>query len=181
MLRLWRVCVVCGTQRDKSLHSEKKLTVKPSPSYIHSLDCGRWDTQRERIHMLRLWSVCVVCGTQREKGVVVDRFYVALFSALKQAHCACVWFYLSKQLFIVCFWIFTEVVCLQCWRGWCHVKLLPSRHVLCTPYNHAPCQMQSHICKVCVFSRNLPPTLLAEWLGSFVCNCGNTGVEWIPV
>ena len=23
----------------------------------------------------------------------------------------------------------------------------------------------------------LPPTLLAEWLGSFMCNCGNMGVE----
>ena len=41
---------------------------------------------------------------------------------------------------------------LQRWNGWCHVKLLPSRRVLCTPYNHAPCHfmhfMQSYICKV---------------------------------
>ena len=49
------------------------------------------------------------------------------------------------------FWISTEVVYLQRWHGWCHKKLLPSRHVLCTPYNHAPCHfVQSHICKVCV-------------------------------
>ena len=35
------------------------------------------------------------------------------------------------------------------WHGWCHMKLLPSRRVLCTPYNHAPCHfMQSHIRKV---------------------------------
>ena len=34
-------------------------------------------------------------------------------------------------------------------HGWCHMKLLPSQHVLCTPYNHAPCHfMQSHIRKV---------------------------------
>ena len=47
------------------------------------------------------------------------------------------------------FWISTEVVYLQRWHGWCHMKLLPSRHVLCTPYNHAPCHfMQSHIRKV---------------------------------
>ena len=26
---------------------------------------------------------------------------------------------------------------LQRWHGWCRVKLLPSRRVLCTPYNHA--------------------------------------------
>ena len=38
---------------------------------------------------------------------------------------------------------------LQRWHGWCHMKLLSSRRVLCTPYNHAPCHfMQSHIRKV---------------------------------
>ena len=38
---------------------------------------------------------------------------------------------------------------LQRWHGWCHMKLLPSRRVLCTPYNHAPCHfMKSHIRKV---------------------------------
>ena len=38
---------------------------------------------------------------------------------------------------------------LQRWHGWCHMKLLPSRRVLCTPYNHAPCHfMQSQIHKV---------------------------------
>ena len=43
----------------------------------------------------------------------------------------------------------TEVVYLQRLHGWCHMKLLPSRRVLCTPYNHAPCYfMQSHIHKV---------------------------------
>ena len=49
---------------------------------------------------------------------------------------------------------------LQRWHGWCHMKLLPSRRVLRTPYNHAPCHfMQSHIRKVyaypatCTFGR----------------------------
>ena len=38
---------------------------------------------------------------------------------------------------------------LQHWHGWCHMKLLPSRRVLCAPYNLAPCHfMQSHIRKV---------------------------------
>ena len=47
------------------------------------------------------------------------------------------------------FWISTEVVYLQRWHGWCRVKLLPSRRVLCAPYNHAPCHlMQSHIRRV---------------------------------
>ena len=30
---------------------------------------------------------------------------------------------------------------------------------------------------VCIFRCNLPPALLAEWLGSFTCHCGNAGVE----
>ena len=51
--------------------------------------------------------------------------------------------------FIARFWISTEVVYLQRWHGWCHMKLLPSWRILCTPYNHAPCHfMQSHIRKV---------------------------------
>ena len=38
------------------------------------------------------------------------------------------------------------MVFLQRWHGWCHMKLLPCRRVLCTPYNHTPCHfMQSHI------------------------------------
>ena len=61
-------------------------------------------------------------------------------------------------IFIVCFWISTKVVYLQRWHGWCHIKLLPSQWVLCTPYNHAPCHfMQSvytflrrYVCSVCV-------------------------------
>ena len=31
---------------------------------------------------------------------------------------------------------------------------------------------------ICVFKCNLPPALLAEWLGSFTCHCSNTGLEW---
>ena len=46
-------------------------------------------------------------------------------------------------------WISTDVVYLQRWHGWCHIKRLPSRRVLCTPYNHAPYYfMQSHILEV---------------------------------
>ena len=33
---------------------------------------------------------------------------------------------------------------------------------------------------VCMFSCNLPPALLAEWLGSFTCHFGSRGVEWTP-
>ena len=74
-----------------------------------------------------------------------DRFYIALFSTLEQTHCARMWFYMNDSLFIVRFWISTEVVYWQRWHGRCHVKLLPSAQVLCAPYNHAPCHfVQSH-------------------------------------
>ena len=32
----------------------------------------------------------------------------------------------------------------------------------------------------CVFMCNLPPALLAEWPGHFMCHCSNTGMEWTP-
>ena len=59
-----------------------------------------------------------------------------------------------------------------------------STQVLCTPYNHAPCRVTS--CRTtyvrCMrISCNLPPALLAEWLGSFTCYCSNIGVEWIII
>ena len=53
--------------------------------------------------------------------IIIDRFYIALFSALEQTHCARVWFYMTEQLFIARFWISTEVVYLQRWHGWCHM------------------------------------------------------------
>ena len=28
--------------------------------------------------------------------IIIDRFYIALFSALEQIHCARVWFYMSE-------------------------------------------------------------------------------------
>ena len=38
--------------------------------------------------------------------VVVDRFYIAPFSAFEQTHCARMWFYMSKQLFIALFFFY---------------------------------------------------------------------------
>ena len=39
--------------------------------------------------------------------------------------------------------------------------------------------LKPHLKAVHVFSCNLPPALLAEWLGSFTHYSGNTGVEGI--
>ena len=51
-------------------------------------------------------------------------------------------------------------------------------------YTIQPCTMslhaKPHMQGGCVFSCNLPPALLAEWPGSFMCYHGNTGVEQIP-
>ena len=78
-------------------------------------------------------------------------YWSLLYSAIlrSQADSLCSHVILHEWIcFIARFWISTEVVYLQRWHGWCHMKLLPSRRVLCTPYNHAPCHfMQSHICK----------------------------------
>ena len=41
----------------------------------------------------------------------------------------------------------------------------------------SPLQLQ-WVKSVCVFRCNLPPALLAEWLGSFTCHCSITVVEW---
>ena len=66
------------------------------------------------------------------------------------------------------FWLSTKVVYLQrCLvvSGWCHVKLLPSLCVVCTPGNYAPFHIT--LCKAtCMVST---ATLLAEWPGSFMC------------
>ena len=46
-------------------------------------------------------------------------------------------------------------------------------------YTIQPCTMslhaKPHMYGGCMFSCNLPPALLAEWLGSFTSNCGKTG------
>ena len=116
---------------------------------------------------------------------------IALFSALEQTHCANVacGSEMVTVAFYNAFWIFTSVGYLQrclivTWMV-PHETAAVSAHVLCTPYNHAPCHVTTmhhvtllhakpYMYGACVFSCNLPPALLAEWLGSFTCYCGNT-------
>ena len=51
---------------------------------------------------------------QHQYGITVDWFYIALFSALEQTHCACMWFYMSKWLSIARFdWTSTKAVYLK--------------------------------------------------------------------
>ena len=63
--------------------------------------------------------------------LIDDRLYRAILRSLEQTHCARRWFYMSDWLFIARFWISTEVVYLQRWHGWCHMKLQPSRRKFC--------------------------------------------------
>ena len=62
------------------------------------------------------------------------------------------WQQKTKSFIHSAIFLSTEVVYLQRWHGWWHMKLQPSRRKSCAhqwPYNHAPCHfMQSHICKV---------------------------------
>ena len=76
---------------------------------------------------------------------------------------------------------------LQCTAVWllhgrCHMKVLPSRHVLCTPYSHAPCHVTS--CHVCRVLACLPLTChLHFWQNDqdlLHATAVNTGVKWIP-
>ena len=107
--------------------------------------------------------------------------YITLFSALLSwlttLACCSTW----VISFIVCFWVSTEVMYLQCWHGWCHMKLQPSQRKFCVHHTtmHHVTSCKATYVGVCVFSCNLPPALLAEWPGSFTCYCGNTGVERI--
>ena len=72
-----------------------------------------------------------------------DRLYSAILRSLEQTHCACMWFYMSDWLFIARFCFFvclisTEVVYLQRWHGWCHMKLQPSRRKFCVHHTTMP-------------------------------------------
>ena len=68
----------------------------------------------------------------------------------------------SLQLFIACFeypheWRAYSAVWLL--HGRCHVKLLPSRRVLCTSYNHVPYQFHVSSCRKATYGAGI-----AQWL-----------------
>ena len=92
----------------------------------------RWTHQTEVVHMNIWWWWLL--------------WYSAILRSRADSLRSCVILHEWLAYFIARFLISTEVVYLQRWHGWFHMKLLPSRRVLCTPYNRAPCQfMQSHI------------------------------------
>ena len=80
-------------------------------------------------------------------------WWLLLYSAILRSRADSLRLHVILHEWLVCFYsvfsISTEVMYLQRWHGWCHMKLLPSQCVLCTPYSHAPCHFtQSHLRKV---------------------------------
>ena len=98
---------------------------------------------------------------------------------------------LNERLYHFIAWIFdihgSSVLDSALWllHGWCHVKLLLSRRRLCVHHStihqftvSVAIHSKSHNMQgACMFSCNLPPALLAEWPGSFMCYCSGTDTE----
>ena len=101
-------------QRHKPLKS--KLPTRPYKHYFQNI-------VQNRLEMIDWWLMIA---------------YIALFSALLSRltalACGSAWmtsFYSAFFFFFFFFWISTEVVYLQRWHGWCHMKLQPSRRKSC--------------------------------------------------
>ena len=114
------------------------MTVLPVLSWQYCQFCCCWSLLHSAILRSRADSLRSHVILHEWLALFFLAFFLLLFS-----------FFFFSFFFIAHFWISTEVVYLQSWHGWCLMKLLPSRCVLCTPNNHAPCHfMQSHIRKV---------------------------------
>ena len=86
--------------------------------------------------------------------------YIALFSALLSRltalACGFVWVtsFIARCLFFVCLLLLFEVVYLQRWNGWCHMKLQPSRRKSCVHHTtmlhvtscKATCKVTAYVC-----------------------------------
>ena len=102
--------------------------------------------------------------------IIIDRFYIVLFSALEQTHCARMWFVFFKY---PPKWCTYSAGMAGATRNCCYLGAFCVHH---TTMHH----MQSHIRKVyACLAVTCHLRFLAEWPGSFTCYCGNTGVERI--
>ena len=84
----------------------------------------------------------------------------AIFRSIEQTHCARMWLYMRDWLFIARFLNIhrSGVLTALAWLA-PHQTAAVSAHVLCTPYNHAPCHfVQSHMRKVYMRVYLLPAT-----------------------
>ena len=119
----------------------------------------RWKINTAASLAVALWGMCIRIAaahlnSESYSADAVDCHQAFLYRAILHSwtdslHSCHIWFSMSDCHFSVCFeylpkWCTYSTYWLV--HGWCHVKLLLSWHVLCKPYNHAPCHfMQSHI------------------------------------
>ena len=117
-----------------------------------------------------------------------NRFYsIALFSAVRQTHCAlvaCQWMtmaYTAHFLNIHRSGVLTALFCCYMVNAtWSCCHLAAGSVYTILPRTSLKFYSKPHTLGTCVFSCNLQPALLAEWPGSFTCYCGNARVELIP-
>ena len=82
-------------------------------------------------------------GKGTSNKIIIDRFYIVLFSAFEQTHCACMWFYMSEWLFIALFFLnihWTGVLKVPAW-------LVPHETAAisaCSVYTIQPCTVSLH-------------------------------------
>jgi len=142
--------------------------------------CSTWPNNSHHHHFHFFMNTCWVPHLKMSPKHFTMTTIMQLSLRLHSSH---VWLSVASH---IAFWIFTEMVtmlfgCYMAGTMWscCHLSAS-------SVYNHTGMHqftvslyLKPHTQDACVLSRNLPPALLAEWLGSFRCYCGNTGVEWI--
>ena len=81
------------TKKKKKLLKNKETTRQQTTGHghktIHSSDPR--NQQTDHMHTLN-----ILFGVWRRIIDIIDHFYKALFSTLKQTHCACMWVYMSE-------------------------------------------------------------------------------------
>ena len=86
--------------------------------------------------------ICCCCG------LIDVRLYSAILHSLEHTHCACMWLYISDQLYSTFCFLNTHQSGVLMALAWLvlHETAAVLVQVLCTSYNHTPCHfMQSHI------------------------------------
>ena len=140
----------------------RRLVRTDSPGRPPWLSHSSW-TMACTYYWLLLYSAILRCRADSLRSHVILHEWIAFYSAF----------------FCFCFNIHRSVTALA-WLVPQETAAISARSV----YTIQPCTMslhaKPHTQGVCVFSCNLPPALLAEWQGSFMCYCSNTGVERIP-
>ena len=126
---------------------QRALSIHPSSLFTSQFGCYM------RCVYIAVWLLHVLY--LRHCLVVTCGVFTSLFGCYKWCIYIAVWLlqvvYLHRCLVVTCgvftyqFGCYKWCIYIAVWllHGWCHSKLLPSRRVLCTPYNHAPYHVTS--------------------------------------